>query len=389
MIKRCIRILLIIVSIISVQSFNKVEAASTSFSLSYTSQAHWVETGKELSLQRTLGSGVVPYGSTIRIDYQIKNESGNVDAKVQVQKKEGLEYFSYYSGVLKINGKICSESEYYSFIDGGNSLRLSDKNIEISIEMKSIGSYSNKVSTDLTIQSSSVNRGPDMYVTEHAFYSQFSFQNNYMINFYDGDSLIETMKVKDQEQFKIPTVSKEHYTFLGFNEKKDGTGNYLTSNIAVSSKDYYAIYEVDKYTVRYFDEDELVGTEIVTYGSNANGWPSIESKDGFLKWDKDLSEITRDTDVYAIFKDSEIKSKYSISINEQKLNIEEKEVIKKSNYDVLYGDKGKSTSANEYEVRTITIDKEIKENMLPVGLILLGLFFMVIAIKKIRNSKLF
>lgn len=54
----------------------------------------------------------------------------------------------------------------------------------------------------------------------------------------------------------------------------------------------------EKFIVRYFDGDTLLRTNIIKYGASASYTPT---KDGykFVGWDKDVSKVTEDMDVYA------------------------------------------------------------------------------------------
>lgn len=54
----------------------------------------------------------------------------------------------------------------------------------------------------------------------------------------------------------------------------------------------------EKFTVRYFDGDTLLRTEIVKYGASASYTPQKEGYK-FIGWDKDVSKVTEDMDVYA------------------------------------------------------------------------------------------
>ena len=57
----------------------------------------------------------------------------------------------------------------------------------------------------------------------------------------------------------------------------------------------------EKYTVRFFDGDTLLNTKIVKYGASASYTPTKEGY-VFAGWDKDVSKVTEDMDVYAVWR---------------------------------------------------------------------------------------
>ncbi len=110
----------------------------------------------------------------------------------------------------------------------------------------------------------------------------------------------------------VPT--REHYDFIGWNTKPDGTGsNYVAKDIYTFVNDggnggcvttLYAQWKAKEYTVTYKVDGEILFTESVEYGKDAT-LPTIPVKEGYDQtapaWDKDGKGITTDTEIYAVY----------------------------------------------------------------------------------------
>lgn len=127
------------------------------------------------------------------------------------------------------------------------------------------------------------------------------------INFYDEKgSLLSSQELAYGTEIQVPTVLKDGYNFIGFNTQPDGSGEYLKSNIATTSNNYYAIYHVITYQVDYYVDNTLIHSETVAYGSNA---PNIEVpiREGYLfeGW-KGLEDIREDCIIYGTYTKVEV-----------------------------------------------------------------------------------
>lgn len=358
--------------------------ANTYFSLQYSSNAYYLQNNQSIPINGVQDT-TIPYGTTIQINYTITNQSGSISSYVTIIEKEGLTYFPYYEGVLKVNGRNVNEHEYSNFITNGNQVILSSEATTIQIHMKSTGSYTNKITTDLKVYSNDVTSGAKSNTTEHAFYYNFGFQEKYTLHFYDDAELIQSMELYQGSSFQVPSVSKEGYQFIGFNTKKDGSGEYLQTSTASSNNTYYAIYERKTYQVRYFVNDELYAEHTVNHGEQA---PDVNVKmSKFLEWDKDLSTVVNDIDTYAIFSDSkkedEVDSDYEIIINKKSIKANEG-IQKDYTYQIFYEDQDnlEHEIVKDYEVREV-------EKISSVGVLLLVLSIVSLVIllgfKKVKK----
>ena len=114
---------------------------------------------------------------------------------------------------------------------------------------------------------------------------------------------VEKQTVKKADEINLPTLNKEGYTFKGFyldsefkNAFDKATYN-ITSDITL-----YALFEVNKFTVKFVVDGNTVDEQTVEYNGSATA-PSDPEKTGydFKGWDKDFSKITDDLTVLAKF----------------------------------------------------------------------------------------
>ena len=120
----------------------------------------------------------------------------------------------------------------------------------------------------------------------------------YTVNFvdHDGTSISEQTVVEHNAATRPADPSRTGYTFTGW----DSAFEDVTEDITVTAQ-----YEINKYTVRYYEADgeTLIGSEQVNYKTAATmpfEAPTVVGKK-FSKWSKDLSSVTKNTDVYAIY----------------------------------------------------------------------------------------
>lgn len=358
--------------------------ANTYFSLQYTSNAYYLQNNQSIPINGVQDT-TIPYGTTIQINYGITNNSGTVPSHITIVEKEGLTYLPYYNGVLKVNGRNVSEQEYTNFITNGNPVTLSNETTNIQIHMMSTGSYTNKITTDLKVYSDTVTSGAKSSTTEHAFYYNFGFQERCTIQFYDDTNFIQSLELYSGNSFQIPNVSKDGHHFIGFNTKKDGSGEYLQTAIATTSNTYYAIYEINTYQIRYFINDELYAQQTVEHGNDATEI-MVEMKE-FLKWDKDLSNVVKDIDTYAIFSNDKNTDK---AISDYKISFSKKDlkttngIQKEYNYQIFYEDENvvNQEIISDYEVREVKKVSPIRVILFVSAVIIFIVLFIFKKVKK-------
>lgn len=119
--------------------------------------------------------------------------------------------------------------------------------------------------------------------------------NQYTVRFLDKDgALIDTDTVDYNTAATAPTApTVTGHTFSDW----DKTFSNVTENM-----DVQALYNINQYTVKFYNGEDLVDTQTVNYGSAATA-PADPSGAGktFTGWDTPFNNIVRDTDVHALF----------------------------------------------------------------------------------------
>jgi len=126
----------------------------------------------------------------------------------------------------------------------------------------------------------------------------------FTVTFYDGDGFVISVQVVNYGQSAqtpdiIPTKTMNRvyeYVFEGWIEDY----SVITTNLEVHPK---FKEQLRKYTVRFINYDNSAMEALVEYGKSAEGLVPTPVRKGyrFYDWDKDISVITEDMDVYAIF----------------------------------------------------------------------------------------
>ena len=137
--------------------------------------------------------------------------------------------------------------------------------------------------------------------------------NKYTVTFKDGEKVIDTQEVEYGKDAKGPeTEAKEGYTLSWDKEftsiKADTTVN--------------AVWTVNKYTVTFKDGEQVIDTQEVEYGKDAKA-PEAEAKEGYtLSWDKEFTSIKADTTVNAVW----TVNKYTVTFKDGEQVIDTQEV---------------------------------------------------------------
>ncbi|XMB66973.1 InlB B-repeat-containing protein [Mycoplasmatota bacterium zrk1] len=116
----------------------------------------------------------------------------------------------------------------------------------------------------------------------------------YTVTFKDYDgSTLKSVKVDYGDDASPPSASRIGYTFTGW------SGSYLDIN---SSRTLIAEYIVNKYTVNFFVENELIKTEYVLFGYSCTP-PDAPLITGyhFIGWDSESSSIYMNKDIHSIY----------------------------------------------------------------------------------------
>ena len=121
---------------------------------------------------------------------------------------------------------------------------------------------------------------------------------NYTVTYKVDGNTVSTQTVGHGKDATAPTIpEKEGYTQTAPVWDKDGTN--ITADTEIN-----AVYTINKYTVTYKADGNVVGTVEVEHGKDAAA-PAIPEKEGYTQtapaWDKDGKNITADTEINAVY----------------------------------------------------------------------------------------
>ena len=122
-------------------------------------------------------------------------------------------------------------------------------------------------------------------------------QIKYVVKFYDdlGNVISEQIINYNEDAIEPNILIKEGYEFTGW----DKEFNNVKSNL-----DIYPKYEQIKYVVKFYDDlGNVISEQIINYNENAIE-PNIPTKEGyeFTGWDKEFNKVLSNLDIYPIFK---------------------------------------------------------------------------------------
>ena len=142
----------------------------------------------------------------------------------------------------------------------------------------------------------------------------------YTVQYINEGKIIKEEELEEGSIINAPEVTKEGHTFIGWYEGEEKYDVYepITRNLILESK-----YEINKYKVRFINEDESVlQEEILDYGSIPTYKKETPTKTRteeytyeFDKWTPEITKVTSDQEYKATYKKT--KNKYTITyINE-------------------------------------------------------------------------
>ena len=157
----------------------------------------------------------------------------------------------------------------------------------------------------------------------------------------------------------LPTnVTRDHATFEGWYESSTFSGNRVTnvSTTATGAKTYYAKWTIEKHSVK-FKDGTTTQTKQVEHGERAI--PPAWSKPGYtLSWDQDISNVTRDMEVNAVWT-AKNDTQYIIKHWKQKLG-SAAEPKSETNYEEITTDQNNLTGTTDTAVTKQTQQTYIK-----------------------------
>lgn len=139
----------------------------------------------------------------------------------------------------------------------------------------------------------------------------------YNITYINDGNQVEnktTYTIEDQFDFISPT--KEGYNFIGWyydNIKVDGISLGSVGDLTLT-----AVYEIQKFNVSFYNENELINNQKIEYGKSAIA-PINPTKENytFIGWDKEFSNVKSDLNIYALYKANQIGIQVLLKPNAQ------------------------------------------------------------------------
>ena len=125
--------------------------------------------------------------------------------------------------------------------------------------------------------------------------AEFDVDTRRLVTFVDWDgTVLSSVKVTPGEAATAPAdPTREGYTFIGWDKDFSAVTDHMTVT---------AQYQINRYRVRFFDDNTLLKTDSVEYQSAAIA-PANPYHEGytFTGWDQAFDSITSDLDVYAMY----------------------------------------------------------------------------------------
>ena len=171
------------------------------------------------------------------------------------------------------------------------------------------------------------------WYTDKKYTNKYNFKNNvtkdiilygkieestkkYTVQYIDEGKIIKEEELEEGSIINAPEVTKEGYTFDGWYEGEEKYDVYepITRNLILESK-----YEINKYKVRFINEDESVlQEETLDYGSTPTYKKETPTKKRteeytyeFDKWSPEITKVTSNQEYKATYKAT--KNKYTVT----------------------------------------------------------------------------
>lgn len=330
---------------------NSIEAAEKTKKVQIQQKVNmsWLDKNGEKTIESLACGAQIPVNSKLKITAQMKNKGGDITTVVQFKNKDGFDYYDYYDGVLKIDGKNASKNQYHQLIDDGLSMKLTTSYKKIELEVKSIGSSNDEAILDINYSYTSSKKEKTITKSE-TFCGQFvSTGATYDVTLYDYDgTLISKEKVTSGNSLKIPEVKRTGYSLLGFSSDPYGENGYYKSESVSRSLTLYAVYEKQQFSVFFYVNNEIYKEVMIDYGEDVKQIeaPTLTGMK-FEGWDGDFKNVTENRDIIAKYSKIEVHNSTSISFKEietkngsDKKDTEKTKIISRSSMGSDSTDKG-------------------------------------------------
>ena len=152
--------------------------------------------------------------------------------------------------------------------------------------------------------------------SDTTFTAEFAIEGGCLVTFMDWDgTVLSSVSVAPGEAATAPAdPAREGYTFIGWDKDFSAVTDHMTVT---------AQYQINRYRVRFFDDDTLLKTDSVEYQSAAVA-PANPYHEGytFTGWDQKFDSITADLDIYAQYEMGENRELTVIYTNSENNNSE-------------------------------------------------------------------
>lgn len=142
-----------------------------------------------------------------------------------------------------------------------------------------------------------------------------SANEKYTINFYDGQSLIESKKVDKNYELEFPNFSKDGYEIVGYyslDGKQYESGSKVSSNL-----DLYVKLELKNYSIIYYNVDGLINPNQNSY-TILDDFQLLEVEKenySFMVWYLDSSFETKITEIKNMTGDLKLYAKFKHNVD--------------------------------------------------------------------------
>ena len=203
-----------------------------------------------------------------------------------------------------------------------HTVTFMSENTSVSTQSIRNGEYAKNVSVDSTtykvfkgwtLNGALVDITSQKIVADTTFIASFTYK--YDVKFMNGQTEVSSQIVTSGSFATLPTApTKEGYTFKGWSLTENGEiVNNIESTAVTQNTIYYAIFEINTYTVTFMSDGSVYGApQTISHGSSST-LPASPTKEGytFKGWSLtdggeivnniDSTAVTQNTTYYAVF----------------------------------------------------------------------------------------
>lgn len=126
--------------------------------------------------------------------------------------------------------------------------------------------------------------------------ANFNPPDEFTVTFMNGSTKLEedTVEYGKAPSYGGETPTKTGYTFLGWNSNSAATEALSELPIVTADATYYAIFEIDTFTITWKNGDTTLDTDTVDYGETPayTGETPTKAEHTFIGWNTDPDAVT-------------------------------------------------------------------------------------------------